>query len=73
MTVQSSFLIRCTLNRSGDSASDKTWYIQHVQTGAELRAATLAEVTTWISEQNQRYLTAVMESTPPGASEEDAQ
>jgi hypothetical protein len=59
MTVQSSFLIRCSLNASGDLTSGKAYYIQHVQTGAEFRAATLAEVTHWAGDQNLRYLAAM--------------
>ena len=58
MTVQSSFLIRCTLHSDPDSRTGKGWYVQHVQTGEEHRAATLEEVSTWISQQNQCYLTA---------------
>ena len=55
MTVQSSFLIRCSLGPSGESAPGKTYYIQHVQTAAEFRAATLDEVTQWVAAQNLRY------------------
>jgi len=55
MTVQSSFLIRCSLGPSGESAPGKTYYIQHVQTAAEFRAATLDEVTQWVTAQNLRY------------------
>jgi hypothetical protein len=62
MTVQSSFLIRCSLNTSGDLTSGKAYYIQHVQTGAEFRAATLAEVTHWAGDQNLRYLAATTDT-----------
>jgi hypothetical protein len=55
MTVHSSFLIRCLLSPSGESTHGKTYYIQHVQSGAELRAATLDEVTQWVAAQNLRY------------------
>jgi hypothetical protein len=60
MTVQSSFLIRCLLSSSGDSTSGKAYYTQHVQTGAEFRAATLAEVTGWLADQNLRYLSEIV-------------
>lgn len=73
MTVQSSFLIRCTLHSDPDSRTGKGWYVQHVQTGEEHRAATLEEVSTWISQQNQCYLTAVLENAPVSTNEEDAQ
>jgi hypothetical protein len=56
MTVQSSFLIRCSLNASGDLTSGKAYYIQHVQTGAEFRTSALADVTRWMADQNTRYL-----------------
>jgi hypothetical protein len=69
MTVQSSFLIRCTLNAFGDLTSGKAYYVQHVQTGAEFRSATLAEVTHWVGDQNLRYL-AVMNNTASGAQED---
>jgi hypothetical protein len=62
MTVQSSFLIRCSLNTSGDLTSGKAYYIQHVQSGAEFRAATLAEVTHWAGDQNLRYLAATTDT-----------
>jgi hypothetical protein len=61
MTVQSSFLIRCLLNSSGELTSGKSYYIQHVQTGAEFRSATLEDLTRWVAEQNLRYLAGVME------------
>ena len=56
MTVQSSFLIRCLLGPSGESTPGKTYFIQHVQTAAEFRAATLDEVTQWVAAQNLRYI-----------------
>jgi hypothetical protein len=52
MTVQSSFLIRCLLGPSGESTPGKTYFIQHVQTAAEFRAA----VTQWVAAQNLRYI-----------------
>jgi hypothetical protein len=64
MTVHSSFLLRCNLHSSSDPASGKAYYIQHVQTGAEFRAATLEDVTRWVADQNFRYL-ADMISAPP--------
>jgi hypothetical protein len=69
MTVQSSFLIRCSLNAFGDLTSGKAYYIQHVQTGAEFRAATLAEVTHWAGDQNLRYLSAMSDAVS-GAQED---
>ena len=71
MTVQSSFLIRCSLQADGDSAVARAYSIQHVQTGAEFRAATLGEVTDWIAAQNLRYLTIAMERS--SSAEEDLQ
>jgi hypothetical protein len=62
MTVQSSFLIRCSLNPSGDQTSGKAYYIQHVQTGAEFRAATLTEITHWAGDRNLRYLAAMSDA-----------
>jgi len=56
MTVQSSFLIRCLLSASGDTASGKAYYIRHVQTGAEFRSGKLAEVIPWMEDRNARYL-----------------
>ena len=55
MTVQSSFLIRCSL---------KAYYIQHVQTGAEFRSATIDELTRWVAEQNLRFRSAMANPTP---------
>lgn len=75
MTVQSSFLIRCTLNSSGDPAPARPYYIRHVQTGAEFRSATLAEVTHWVADQNLRYLSDMMSapSDPSSGATEDPQ
>jgi hypothetical protein len=56
MTVQSSFLIRCSLNASGDLTSGKAYYIHHVQSGAEFRACVLDEAARWMADQNIRYL-----------------
>lgn len=67
MTVQSSFLIRCWLNAAGDSSSGKAFYIQHVQTGAEFRSATITDAATWITEQNLRFLAETIGNTPAGA------
>lgn len=66
MTIQSSFLIRCTLNTSGELTPGKAYYIRHVQTGAEFRAATLAEVGHWAGDQNLRYLAAMSEAASDG-------
>jgi hypothetical protein len=65
MTVQSSFLIRCTLHTSGDPTSGKAYDIRHIQTGAAFRSATLEEVTRWVADQNLRYLSDTM-SAPSG-------
>jgi hypothetical protein len=65
MTVQSSFLIRCLLNSSGDPASGKPYCIQHVQTGTEFRAATLAEATQWMADQNRGYLATASSQEAP--------
>jgi len=67
MTIQSSFLIRCSLSASGGITPGKAYYIQHVQTGAEFRSAALTEVTEWVAGQNLRYLSEVIrtESAPP--------
>jgi hypothetical protein len=75
MTVQSSFLIRCLLSPSGESTPGKTYYIQHVQSGAELRAATLDEVTQWVAAQNLRYFSYVINTSSDSDSgvEEDCQ
>ena len=69
MTVQSSFLIRCSLNPSGDLTTGKAYYIQHVQTGAEFRAATLNEVAHWVAEQNLRFMSDMLNS--PSTTGED--
>ncbi len=78
MTVQSSFLIRCTLHlpgqenlRAGDPATGKPFYIQHVQTGAEFRSATLDELTRWAAEQNVRYQATVIGASTQGVAQED--
>jgi len=56
MTVQSSFLVRCSLSATGDPTPARAYFVQHIQTGAEHRSATLEEVTRWMAEQNLRYL-----------------
>lgn len=56
MTIQSSFLIRCSLPATGEATHGKAYYIQHIQTGAECRSGTLAELTQWMADQNLRYL-----------------
>lgn len=71
MTVQSSFLIRCLLGPSGESTPGKTYYIQHVQTAAEFRAATLEEVTQWVAAQNLRYFSDVINASPASGVQED--
>jgi hypothetical protein len=43
------------LGVSGESTPGKTYYIRHVQTASELRAATLEEVAQWVAAQNLRY------------------
>jgi hypothetical protein len=73
MTVQSSFLVRCVLSTSGDPKSGKAYYVQHVQTGAEFRSATLGKITQWVEDQNLRYISEMI-NTPsdpgPGAQED---
>ncbi len=44
------------LNSSEDPSSGKPFCVQHVQTGAEFRAATLAEAMQWMAGQNRDYL-----------------
>ena len=56
MTVQSSFLIRCSLASPESPEARKSYWVQHVQTGAEFRAGSLADITQWISNQNLAYL-----------------
>jgi hypothetical protein len=75
MTVQSSFLIRCTLNSAGDSAPARPYYIRHVQSGTEFRAATLEEVTSWVADQNLRYFSDMISapSDPNSGAAEDLQ
>ena len=75
MRVQSSFLIRCTLNSSGDPTPARLYYIRHVQSGAEFRSATLAEVTRWVADQNLRYLSDMIAapSDPNSAAPEELQ
>lgn len=71
MIVQSSFLIRCALPLAGSTAAGKPFQIQHIQTGAEYRAATLAEIAQWIADQNLQHLTYAINSEPkPGTPEE---
>jgi hypothetical protein len=69
MTVQSSFLIRCTLSAPGVPASGRAYYVRHVQSGTEFRSATLEELTRWVAEQNLRYLSGVIDNTSPAASD----
>jgi hypothetical protein len=72
MTVQSSFLIRCLLSASADPTSGRAFSVQHIQTGAEFRSATLAEVTQWMADQNLKYLSeAIYGPSNPHASLED--
>ena len=71
MTVQSSFLIRCTLHAPGEPPAGKAFYIQHVQTGAEFRAATLDEVAEWTASQNLAYLTQVLNQSAAVAGTEE--
>jgi hypothetical protein len=75
MTVQSSFLIRCTLNASGDPASRRAYYVRHIQTGAEFRSATLAEVIRWVADQNIQYLSNLINTPfdPNSGAEENLQ
>lgn len=55
MTIQSSFLIRCTLSpASGPQA--RGYDIEHVQTGARMTTSDLAEVNAWLVDINGRYL-----------------
>jgi hypothetical protein len=72
MTVQSSFLIRCSLNASGDLTSGKAYYIQHVKTGAEFRASALADVTHWMADQNTRYLSDMIAAAEDATAAPDA-
>ncbi len=75
MTVQSSFLIRCLLTATGETNPGKVniYTIQHVQTGAEFRSATLGEITGWMTEQNMQWmagsLKAAAETLASGAQE----
>ena len=64
MTFQSSFLIRCRLVPNPDSSPAATYSIQHVQTDAEFRATSLEEVTNWMTAQNLKYVTSMMEQMP---------
>ena len=73
MTVQSSFLIRCLLGPSGESTPGKTYYIQHVQTAAEFRAATLDEVTQWVAAQNLRYFADAINASSDSDSDSGVQ
>ena len=66
MTVQSSYLIRCLLNTSGDPSSGKAYCIQHVQTGVEFRCGTLPEATQLMADQNVRYVANTVD-TPSDA------
>jgi hypothetical protein len=70
MTLQSSFLLRCSL---GSTQPGKPYFVKHVQTGTEFRAGTLAEATQWMSEQNERFLAYVTTSLPDpnSAADED--
>ena len=56
-----SMLVR--LSAPGESTPGKAYYIQHVQSGAELRAATLDEVTQWVAAQNLRYFSDMINAS----------
>jgi hypothetical protein len=56
MTFQSSFLIRCRLVPLPDGSTSVSYAIQHVQSGAEFRSASLDEINGWMAEQNLRHV-----------------
>lgn len=64
MTFQSSFLIRCRLVAGADAGSAASYVIQHVQTSAEFRSASLDDLAPWIAAQNLQYLATLSETTP---------
>lgn len=65
MSIYSSFLLRCWLNRDGSPAA--TYAIEHVQSGEQFRAASLAEVIDWIQSNHERLTAA------SGSAQEDPQ
>ena len=62
MTFQSSFLIRCRLVAGADAGSAASYVIQHVQTSAEFRSASLDDLAPWIAAQNLHYLATMSEA-----------
>ena len=48
MRVYSSFLVRCWITEDESQGEQSVLQIEHIQTGASVRAATLTEVEPWI-------------------------
>lgn len=63
MTFQSSFFIRCRMSPQPGESPVTSYYLQHVQTGAEFRSTDLAEINNWMTGQNARYVSSILEDT----------
>ncbi len=71
MSVYSSFLLRCWLKRG--EAPD-SYAVEHVQSGEQFRAHTLAELCGWIEANNERLAaTATPQGAEPNGDEKEAE
>jgi hypothetical protein len=59
------------MNSEGAGDPVRAYFIQHIQSGAEFRAADLSEVNQWMADQNRQYLTTMLSGTS-GVEDEDA-
>jgi ATP phosphoribosyltransferase len=65
MSIYTSFLVRCWLKRDHGSA-EAAYLVEQVQTGAQLRSHSLAEVCDWVAAINAK----TVENPPPSQPEE---
>lgn len=66
MSVYSSFLLRCWLKRG--EAPD-SYALEHVQSGEQIRARTVAELIDWIEANNERLASAPSATPEPDSDE----
>jgi hypothetical protein len=70
MKLYSSFLIRWWLTRVGSESERTVLQVEHIQTGASTRAASLAEAEQWMSKTCRSTATAVETTTPESRRDE---
>jgi len=63
------------MSSAPDANPVKSYYIQHVQSGAEFRCADLLEVNQWMTSRNHSYLAEMLagSAAPDDTIQEDAQ